>query len=64
MNTPTHLILATAVFAKPNQPRLTLAALVGGLLPDFLLYFMIIWHNIVLNTSELTIFNKAYLPKY
>ena len=64
MNTPTHLILAAAVFAKPNQPKLTWAALIGGFLPDLSLYFMVIWHKFVLNTSERVIFDEVYFSKY
>ncbi len=64
MNTPTHLILAAAVFAKPNQPKLTWAALIGGFLPDLSLYFMVIWHKFVLNTSEPVIFDEVYFSKY
>jgi len=64
MNTPTHLILAAAVFAKPHQPKLTWAALIGGFLPDFSLYFMVIWHKFVLNTSETVIFGQVYFSKF
>lgn len=38
MNTPAHLILAMAAFGKPGRPRVTAAALAGGLVPDLSLY--------------------------
>lgn len=60
MNTPTHLLVAAAVFAKPEQPRVTWAALAGGLLPDFSLYFLFFWHRFVLNVSEREIFGRLY----
>ncbi len=60
MNTPTHLILAAAVFAKPGQPKVNTAALIGGFLPDFSLYFMFFWHRFVLNVSESEIFGALY----
>ncbi|MCP5038144.1 MAG: cobalamin biosynthesis protein CobQ [Rhodobacteraceae bacterium] len=60
MNTPTHLILAAAVFAKPGQKKVTAAALLGGFLPDFSLYFMFFWHRFVLNVSENQIFGQLY----
>jgi len=63
MNTPTHLIMAATVFAKPEQRKLTTAALLGGFIPDFSLYFLFIWHKFVLNTSTAQIFNELYFSK-
>lgn len=40
MNTPAHLLLAAGVFAKPDSPKITTAAIIGGLLPDISLYLM------------------------
>ncbi len=64
MNTPTHLILAAAIFAKPEQRKVTTAALLGGFIPDFSLYFMFIWHRFVLNTSTNEIFDDLYYSDY
>ncbi len=64
MNTPTHVILAAAVFAKPNQPKVTWAAILGGFLPDFSLYFMVIWHKFVLGTPEAVIFGQVYYNRF
>ena len=41
MNTPTHLLLGAAVFGKPEQKRVTTAAILGALAPDLSLYFMV-----------------------
>lgn len=64
MNTPTHLIMAAALFAKPKQRRLTSAALLGGFIPDFSLYFMFFWHRFVLDTSTNVIFDQLYFSNY
>lgn len=40
MNTPAHLILGAAIFARPDAGRVTAAALVGAFLPDASLYLM------------------------
>ena len=64
MNTPTHLIMATALFAKPMHRKVTTAALIGGFIPDFSLYFMFFWHRFVLNTSTNEIFRDLYYSDY
>lgn len=40
MNTTAHLLLAAAVFAKPDSPKITTAAITRALLPDISLYAM------------------------
>lgn len=64
MNTPTHLILGAAVFAKPDHPKLTWAAITGALLPDFSLYFMVVWHRFVLGDSPRVIFDEVYFSPF
>ena len=41
MNTPAHLLVGTAVFGKPEQTKVTGAALLGALAPDLSLYLMV-----------------------
>lgn len=60
MNTPAHIIMAAAVFAKPDQPKRNTAALVGGLLPDASLYTLAGWHLFVLGTPPQTVFDEYY----
>lgn len=60
MNTPAHLIFGAAAFAKPEAPRVTLAALLGGLMPDLSLYLMAGWHLYILGTSPHIVFNVLY----
>ena len=64
MNTPTHLIFAAAVFAKPEQRKVTIAALLGGFIPDLSLYLMIFWHQFVLGTPTNVIFGQLYFSPY
>lgn len=40
MNTPAHLIIGAAAFGRPDAAKVTLAALLGGFLPDASLYLM------------------------
>lgn len=40
MNTPAHIIFATAAFARPHEPSRTWAAIAGALAPDLSLYLM------------------------
>ena len=63
MNTPAHLIFAAAAFARPDQPKITTAALLGGLAPDLSLYAMTIWHIRVLGTPASTVFDKLYFSE-
>ena len=64
MNTPTHLIMSAVLFAKPEQSKVTTAALLGGLIPDVSLYFMFFWHQFILGTPTKTIFDKLYFSDY
>ncbi|WP_171128792.1 MULTISPECIES: cobalamin biosynthesis protein CobQ [unclassified Ruegeria] len=40
MNTPAHLLIGAAVFARPAKGRVLAAVLIGSLLPDLSLYLM------------------------
>lgn len=41
MNTPAHLVIGAAAFARPGRPGVTWAALAGGFLPDLSLFVMV-----------------------
>jgi hypothetical protein len=60
MNTPAHLLLAAGVFAKPDSPKITAAAIIGGLLPDISLYAMAAFSLFVLGNTPAHIFNVQY----
>ena len=60
MNTPAHLILGAAVFARPDAWRVTVAAILGGLAPDLSLYLMAGWHLMILGTPPEVVFGQLY----
>lgn len=64
MNTPAHLIFASAAFAQPNQTRTFWLAALGGLLPDISLYGMVAWHLLVLGTPENVLFGEVYYSDF
>ncbi len=41
MNTPAHLIFGAAAFARPGNRAVTVAAILGSLVPDLSLYLMV-----------------------
>ncbi|MEM6711244.1 MAG: hypothetical protein AAF590_03075 [Pseudomonadota bacterium] len=43
MNTQTHLLVAAALFAKPNQPKRNTALIIGALLPDAAIFALFGW---------------------
>lgn len=66
MNTPAHLIISAYLYARPeatksdgNRHR-TAAALIGGFLPDFSLYFGFVWAVFVLGRSPDVFFRIDY----
>ncbi|MAS41985.1 MAG: cobalamin biosynthesis protein CobQ [Rhodobacteraceae bacterium] len=61
MNTPAHLIFAAAAFARPGQRKRNLAALAGGLAPDFALFLLIGWASFVEGRSPPQIFREDYV---
>ena len=66
MNTPAHLIIAAALYARPTETKgdgkasATGAALLGGFFPDFSLYFAFVWSTFVLGRSPETFFGVDY----
>ncbi|PIB23498.1 hypothetical protein BFP76_08120 [Amylibacter kogurei] len=63
MNTPAHLILAAAVFARPDKPKVTLGAIAGGFLPDFSLYALVAWSRFIDQNSFSHIFREQYFSQ-
>lgn len=60
MNTPAHLLLAAGVFAKPECPKVTRAAIIGGLLPDLSLYVMACTSLFILGNEPGYVFDVQY----
>ena len=60
MNTPAHLLLGAAVFARPLKTSIILGALAGAFIPDLSLYLMAGVALFVLNISPYRVFNELY----
>ena len=60
MNTPSHMLIGAAVFARPVAPAVTLAALAGGLAPDIAMLVMVFWFTRVLGIPEHEVFGQLY----
>ena len=60
MNTPAHLIMGAAAFARPGAVWVTVAALAGALAPDLSLYLMAGWHLLMLETPAEVVFRELY----
>jgi hypothetical protein len=60
MNTPAHLVVAAAVFAKPGFTRRNCLAILGGLLPDLSLYALAGWALFVQGISPRIVFDEYY----
>ncbi|SLN57511.1 hypothetical protein PSA7680_03011 [Pseudoruegeria aquimaris] len=60
MNTPAHLLLGAAVFARPKARAVTAAALLGALMPDLSLYLLAGGSIYVLGIPPETVFDEYY----
>ncbi|NVO55765.1 cobalamin biosynthesis protein CobQ [Rhodobacteraceae bacterium B1Z28] len=60
MNTPAHLLIGAAVFARPATGRTLWAALLGSLLPDLSLYAMAGVSLFILGIPEQVVFGQLY----
>ncbi len=60
MNTPAHLLIGAAAFARPARGPTLWAALLGSLLPDLSLYVMVGASLFVLGIPEQVVFGQLY----
>lgn len=60
MNTPAHLLLGAAAFGKAGQPKVTAAAVLGGLAPDLSLYLMSGYAISIMGISPEVVFRDLY----
>ena len=60
MNTPAHLLIGAAVFGRPVQSKILLAAFAGALLPDLSLYVMAVTALYILAIPPGRVFNELY----
>ena len=64
MNTPAHLIIGAAMFARPHAWAVNVAAVTGSLLPDASLYFMFFWNRFVRGIDPEVIFRDLYYSDF
>lgn len=60
MNTPAHLLMGAALFGRPPNTSILLAALAGAMIPDLSLYLMAGTSLFVLGIPPHTVFNELY----
>jgi len=60
MNTPSHMLVGAAVFARPIVPTTLVAALLGGLTPDIPMFVMVFWSTRLLGIPEHEVFGQLY----
>ena len=60
MNSPTHILLGAAVFARPDQRKVNTAAVLGAFLPDLSLYAMVGYSLFVAGNSPGYVFGTQY----
>jgi len=60
MNTSAHLIFGAAMFARPNNPKVTAAAITGGLMPDISLYLLVLWSLFIVQNDPGYVFDVQY----
>lgn len=63
MNTPAHLIFGLTAFGRVDAPKVTAAALAGGLIPDLSLYILAGTHLFVLGTDPQVVFGQLYFSE-
>ncbi len=60
MNTPAHLVIGLAAFARRDSPRINTAAFAGSLLPDVSLYLLGSYALFVSNIPPSVVFGEMY----
>lgn len=60
MNTPAHLLIGAAAFARPAKGAVLWAAVIGSLLPDLSLYVMAGVSLHILNIPPQVVFDELY----
>lgn len=63
MNTPGHLLVGAAVFARPPTWRILVAALLGAAAPDLSIIGMVWWAENVQGHAPQVIFNDLYFSQ-
>lgn len=62
MNTQTHLLVAAALFAKPDAPKRNTALIIGALLPDAAIFALFGW-AVVTGVPQETLWREIYFSE-
>jgi len=60
MNTPTHMLIGAALFARPLVPVTLIAAVAGGLAPDLPMFAMILWSTRIAGVPGQQVFGELF----
>jgi membrane-bound metal-dependent hydrolase YbcI (DUF457 family) len=60
VNTPAHLIIGAAAFARPASRLVSVAAVLGALVPDLSLYLLVGWSLHIAHVPPRTVFGEYY----
>jgi membrane-bound metal-dependent hydrolase YbcI (DUF457 family) len=63
MNTPSHMLIGAAVFARPLVPATLVAALSGGFAPDLSMFAMVLWSTRVTGVPEHEVFDRLFFSE-
>lgn len=63
MNTPSHMLIGAAVFARPLVPATLIAAFAGGLVPDVPMFAMVLWSTRVAGVPEHEVFGTLFFSE-
>ncbi|MCA0270470.1 MAG: cobalamin biosynthesis protein CobQ [Proteobacteria bacterium] len=63
MNTPSHMLIGAAVFARPLVPATLVAALAGGLAPDLPMFVMVVWSTRLAGVPEHEVFSTLFFSE-
>lgn len=63
VNTPTHMLVGAALFARPNRPNAMLAAFAGGLVPDLPMFLMVLVAARFSGIPEHEVFGALYFSE-
>jgi membrane-bound metal-dependent hydrolase YbcI (DUF457 family) len=60
MNTPTHMLIGAAVFARPIVPATLVAAMLGGLAPDVPMFALVLFSTRLVGIPQHEVFGDLF----
>ena len=64
MNTPTHLLVSTALLSKPGAKHNNQAVIAGALFPDLSIYALFVWNRMIMGMPEERIWADVYYSPF